>query len=237
LNDTLFNLSQEVCERPIDTIPPCPPTLEVSNNCNEANDGDVCTSGPDAFQNVLNWETSKAAGCEDEIVKFRIYYSLPALDSFYVIDSTLNPDDTMYIHSFENSLAGCYAVTAIDSFGNESVLSNSPCVDNCPCYKLPNVFTPNNDGKNDFYTPILPFRFIERVDMKIYNRWGTLVYETTDPMINWDGRDINNNKAVKEGVYYYVCSLYELRIEGLRRNSNILNGFIHVIRGDNQSSP
>lgn len=235
LNDTLVNLSQRVCARPKDTIPPCAPILEVSNNCNEANDGDVCADGD--FQNYLLWRASAAAGCEEEVYKWRVYYSLPVADSFYVIRDSVPPGDTSFVHAFENSLAGCYAVTAVDSFGNESALSNKGCVDNCPCYKLPNVFTPNGDGKNDFYTPIQPFRFIEKVDMKIYNRWGTLVFETSDPGINWDGRDKNNNKPVKDGVYYYVCSVYELRVEGLRRNSNILNGFIHVIQGNGQTNP
>lgn len=232
LNDTLFNLSQQVCERPVDTIPPCAPALQVTNNCNQATDGDVCSSGSDAFQNILVWQQNRNTSCDPEIVRYRIYYSLPVIDSFYVIDSTLSPADTSYVHSFDNSLAGCYAVTAVDSFGNESDFSNIVCVDNCPCYKLPNVFTPNGDSKNDVFTPILPYRFIATVDMKIYNRWGTLVYETTDPMINWNGTDINNGKDVKEGVYYFVCTVYEIRVEGIRKNSNILNGYIHLIRGN-----
>jgi gliding motility-associated-like protein len=149
------------------------------------------------------------------------------------VDSiTAHPLDTVWEDTRNSSLAGCYAVTAADSSGNESRFSNVACVDNCPCYHLPNVFTPNGDTRNDYFTPIKPYRFIGLVDMKIYNRWGTLVYQTEDPEIKWDGTDINNGKPVKEGVYYYVCQVYEVRVEGLRKNSNVLSGFIHLIRGN-----
>ena len=117
-----------------------------------------------------------------------------------------------YDYISDNSLAGCFAVTAVDSFNNESEYSNIKCVDNCPCYHLPNVFTPNNDGRNDHFVPIEPYRFIGKVDMKIYSRWGTLVHETEDPKIWWDGTDINNGKPVKEGVYYYVCTVCDIHL-------------------------
>ncbi|HXH17582.1 MAG TPA: gliding motility-associated C-terminal domain-containing protein, partial [Chitinophagales bacterium] len=233
LSDTLLNNSQQVCARPIDTIPPCPPLLTVKNNCNEVTDGDVCSSGPEAFQNILSWKNSTAQGCEPEIVKYHIYYSDSVSDGLTRIAAVT---DTTFIHGSESSLAGCYAITAVDSFDNESPYSNIACVDNCPCYKLPNVFTPNNDSKNDYFIPIKPYRFIDRVDMKIYNRWGALVFETDDPEIRWDGRDINNSKPMKEGVYYYVCTVYEIRVEGVRKNSNILSGFIHLIRGNGLSN-
>ena len=121
------------------------------------------------------------------------------------------------IHNNLESLAGCYAVAAVDSFYNVSELSNTVCVDNCSDYNLPNVFTPNNDGANDLYTPILPIRFIAEVDMKIFNRWGALVFETNDPMLNWDGTSGLTGKELEEGVYYYVCYVYEVTVTGVTK--------------------
>ncbi|MFM8484892.1 MAG: T9SS type B sorting domain-containing protein, partial [Bacteroidota bacterium] len=83
-------------------------------------------------------------------------------------------------------------VVAVDSFGNQSTFSNIVCVDNCSDYNLPNAFTPNGDGFNDLFTPILPYRFIDRVDMKIFDRWGNLLWRSDgltagDENAGWDG--------------------------------------------------
>ncbi|MBL0099519.1 MAG: gliding motility-associated C-terminal domain-containing protein [Saprospiraceae bacterium] len=80
-------------------------------------------------------------------------------------------------------MLGCYAVTSVDSLGNESILSNSVCVDNCPFYELPNTFTPNGDGFNDVFKPKVNL-FVYQIDLKVFNQWGNLVFETQDPDIN-----------------------------------------------------
>jgi len=196
---------------PIDTVPSCPPDLTAESFC-------------DSNYNFLVW-TNPNNNCALDVVKYNIYYS-PVLDaSLQLIDSTLSPIDTSYFHFLPESLAGCYAVTAVDSFNNESNFSVVVCVDNCIDYKLPNVFTPNNDGMNDMFVPS-NYAFVERVDMKIYNRWGTLVYQTEDPDINWDGKRMNSNQLVAPGVYYYVCDVYENRLTGLEVRNIV--GFVYV---------
>jgi len=93
---------------------------------------------------------------------------------------------------------------------------------------LPNVFTPNGDGINDIFKSYNPGR-ISRVDMKIYNRVGKLVYKTEDPDINWDGRDIDSKRFVSSGVYWYICDVFEERLTGSKTIT--LGGFIHLYYG------
>ena len=128
---------------------------------------------------------------------------------------------TVYYHYPEVTLAACYRLEAVDETGNQSDCSdNIQCIDICSYYELPNIFTPNSDNVNDLYHPY-PYKFVESIDMKIYNRWGDLVFETTDPDINWDGKDIKTNKLVSEGVYYYICDVYEERLTGRITSYNV----------------
>jgi len=72
---------------------------------------------------------------------------------------------------------------------------------------LPNIFTPNNDGINDFFrfqnTEVYPC--MESLNVTVFNRWGTPVYKSqlTDP-IGWDGNF--DGREASEGVYYYVIT-------------------------------
>lgn len=65
---------------------------------------------------------------------------------------------------------------------------------------VPNVFTPNGDGANDEFR--VAYRSIKEFHCWVYNRWGHLVYEWTDPAKGWDGTV--NGKPAAEGAYFYV---------------------------------
>lgn len=65
---------------------------------------------------------------------------------------------------------------------------------------VPNVFTPNGDGANDEFR--VAYRSLREFHCWIYNRWGTLVYQSSDPAKGWDGTV--NGRPAAEGAYYYV---------------------------------
>ncbi len=215
----LINFSQEACAVPIDTVPACAPDLTVYNNC-------------DSIRNELMW-TNPNNSCADDVVEYNIYYARFPDADMELITTIDNPNDTTFIHFPSGSLAGCYIVTAVDSFQNESAPTNKVCADNCDYYSLPNTFSPNGDGVNDLFIPF-PYQLIEKVDMKIYSRWGNLVFETENPDINWDGRDMITNKIVPSGVYYYVCDVWEYRLTGLEARN--ISGFINVFTGTGSGS-
>ncbi|MBK7409177.1 MAG: gliding motility-associated C-terminal domain-containing protein [Saprospirales bacterium] len=221
----LLNNSQIACGIPLDTIPPCPPILTVDNICDEATS---CVETE--LINYLSW-TNPMTTCPetDDVVAYYIYYAPLEGEAFRLIDSVLNSQNTAYEHQPESGLAGCYAVTARDTFFNESAFSNIVCVDNCPIYELPNAFTPNGDGQNDLYTPY-PYCFIDRIDLKIFNRWGDLIFETQNADINWNGTD-QNGKKLPDGTYYYTCEVFEQRVTGVIARPELLSGFIQLSGG------
>jgi len=208
---------------PVDMTAPCAPVLIVNSDCFIG-------------LNQLAWTNPNNMNCgTDDVVSYQVWFSPNEIDPLQLIATVSLSTDTVIVFSGLLSVAGCYAITAVDTFNNVSPMSNIVCVDNCPTYVLPNVFTPNGDNVNDFFVPF-PYRFVKDIDLKIYDRWGVLVFQTTDPDIRWNGRDMNSGKLCTDGVYYYACTVYEIRVEGLRKNSNILSGFIHLIRGNGQSN-
>jgi gliding motility-associated-like protein len=224
--DTLINFSQEICATPIDNVPPCAPQLTVSSFCEDE-------------ANRLSW-TNPAAACADhDLAMFNIYYSPDS--STYELIATIPGGSLSFIHSHLSVLAGCYKITAQDSMGNESTAS-SFCVDTCRQYVLPSVFTPDGDGNNDFFHPCdsttsellqkkncPPYKNVKDIEIKIYDRWGLLVFETTNKDINWDGTNQKSKGNCPDGVYYYTCRVNFLRLHGTEMKK--LNGYIHLIRG------
>lgn len=98
-----------------------------------------------------------------------------------------------------------------------------------PVYELPNVFTPNGDGKNEVFTPMrITPDLITKVDMHIFNRWGRFVYKTEDIYINWDGRASSSGLPCATGTYFYVCDVEMITPEG--PVTKRLQGSIMIVR-------
>lgn len=227
LLNPLFNKSQEACGVPIDTVPPCAPQLSITNLC----DDPTATNIEPPFYNNLRWTNpNDACGGTDDAVLYRVWYSPFEDDPIMLLTEQSDATNITFVHRVEAELAGCYAVSAVDSVGNESLLSNLVCVDNCPNYELPNAFTPNGDGANDLYTPFPGWRFVARVDMQIFNQWGNLVFQTADPAIIWGGTN-QSGQQLAEGTYFFVCKVYESRVGGVVLRPGVLSGYIELIRG------
>ncbi|MBK8516319.1 MAG: gliding motility-associated C-terminal domain-containing protein [Saprospiraceae bacterium] len=169
IEDPILNYSQEVCRRPVDNVPSCPPILKVTNICQQLNSA----INPDDLFNTLTWSdpSKECPAIADDIQSFNIYYAETINDSLIKVDNQDVKDGFRKIHYPDSGLSGCYSVTSVDFNGNESAKSAVVCIDNCPFYSLPNTFTPNGDGKNDLFRPRVNL-FIERIDMKVYNQWG-----------------------------------------------------------------
>lgn len=87
----------------------------------------------------------------------------------------------------------------------------------CPI-SIPNVMTPDGDGKNDFFE-IANIEDYPDADLVIINRWGVVVYEATGYKNNWSGSDLT------DGVYFY-----QLYPNGRKYEKGMYQGFFHIIK-------
>jgi gliding motility-associated-like protein len=89
---------------------------------------------------------------------------------------------------------------------------------------IPNAFTPNFDGRNEFFVAKGNGIVNEGFNMSIYNRWGELIYTSDDINVGWDGR-AKGNQLVKEDVYSYYIKYID--VYGI---SHEKTGVVNVIR-------
>jgi gliding motility-associated-like protein len=210
LPKNLINLSQITCTVPVDNEPPCAPALSVVSNC-------------DSLYNTVRWAIADPL-CFEDIVGYKVY-SKTKTDEELTLLTTINDKNTfVYRHFQGETISGCYTVSAFDDLGNEGFQSVMVCVDSCNFYEIPNVFTPNGDNINDKLVAKTS-GLVERIDFRLFNRNGVVIFKTEEPRINWDGT--YNGRIVSPGVYFYQCDVYENRISGLETFH--LTGFVHVI--------
>jgi len=119
-------------------------------------------------------------------------------------------DSAYYTVSIPYGAQGCAGVDSVLVFG-------APCEFDWD--SIPNVFTPNGDFKNDTYF-IKDLCNYDGFYIRIYNRWGKIIYESTDPRFEWDGTTTSGSEA-SDGVYYYVMKT---------KKRDDLHGWIELIR-------
>jgi gliding motility-associated-like protein len=98
--------------------------------------------------------------------------------------------------------------------------------------KVYNVFTPSgSDGNDDGYNNVfvVDVESHEEYEIKIFNRWGELVFENTDPNVHWDGTIMNQGKECPAGTYFYIIN-YKLRSRPYNDNLGPIEGTVTLIR-------
>ncbi len=261
IDEPLVNFSQVMCAQPNDTLAPCKPLTPIPEHpadCSTyATSSETCDRN--IFSNTLRW-TRTQDGCPDDIAYYRIWVASATNAQYRALDIEVR--DTVYVDENLGSYARCYKIQAIDRSGNPGELSDPVCFDNCPYYELPNFFTPNGNNCNDFFSAYssvnrsgrvgeasvgtalcanaLPedvsrrcARFVEKVFIRIYNRWGKQVYNYESGgeqtiFVDWDGRDLAG-RELAAGVYFYVADVTFTSVHPAKQNQTI-KGWVQLMR-------
>jgi gliding motility-associated-like protein len=119
--------------------------------------------------------------------------------------STLFEPETLY------TLEGAYPIVLVS-------VSPEGCADTTsrnyyyqPGLWMPNAFTPDGNGLNDVFKPVTQRNTLEPYLLQVYNRWGQLIFSSSDPDRGWDGTF--NGKSCSTGYYTYILQ-YREGVEG-----------------------
>ena len=169
--------------------------------------------------------------CLQSAISFSIATILPINQiswNFGDPNSGVNNTSTSINPTHQFSSVGNYTVSAIVEFEcYTDTIERSLSIVDCPPpaspppslvndFEFPNFITPNSDGTNDlFEVANLP----ENTEVIILNRWGNIVFSSTNYQNNWDGKDTSGKELV-DGVYTYKFKT---------QTGKIGHGFLHLI--------
>ena len=167
----------------------------------------------------------------DEIM---VYYT--PLPSVYLgVDTVICMDDVLDLDASVNG--GSYiwqdgstdanftvdqpGLYSVEVWADECMNSDNIYIETIDCtitLIIPNVFSPNHDGYNEYFTPVYSAG-IASMSTAIYNRWGKIVYESNNPSILWNG------DGLSEGTYYWIISYV-----GVNKQHYEKKGWVELLR-------
>jgi gliding motility-associated-like protein len=120
---------------------------------------------------------------------------------------------------------GSYEFTVVGTTGTcIGMDSIQVTVTNCDWeLEMPNVITPNTDIVNDFFVPVSQ-KNVTIVKTTILNRWGNEVFNTSNPLLIWDGR-AQNGQLASEGTYFYMITFVDGTLQ-----SHTKQGYVELVK-------
>ncbi len=149
---------------------------------------------------TVNFVPVPLTSINDTMICIGESYTLTALHSPQNVSYSWNTGTTGPQEAVSET--GYYIVAAQNMCGTDL---DSAFIEIIVCdLEIPNVFTPNGDGSNDYFQ-LIEFAGIESFSCVILNRWGNVMREYSEASFGWDGKDESGNDAT-EGTYFYIVT-------------------------------
>lgn len=176
---------------------------------------------------IVQLIVNTANGCADTVTQTITVFSDPQIN-ISPFDTTIIYGLSTLIIATTDIINGVYSWTPVEGLNDPTILNPiaSPSTtttyyltvtspDGCrstdsvivrivfvPLVQIPTAFSPNNDGANDFFHPLI-IGVVENADFRIYNRWGELIFQSKDAYSEgWDGKYKGEPQEI--GVYVFV---------------------------------
>jgi gliding motility-associated-like protein len=204
----------------------------------------------DATNYTIDHSVMDGLGCVDNVTSLITIKAKPVSDFGYTENvsnipgklhfENLTTGAVKYYWDFDNSITSQYMAPADITYNLEKeynimlvTTNTNGCSDTIikqyyymPGFWLPNAFSPDNDGNNDIFRPVTQRTTLNPYNFQVFNRWGQLIFNTTDPVEGWDGT--HEGKPCKSGMYSYVIQYREGKIDSSETVTQ--KGFVSLIR-------
>lgn len=129
--------------------------------------------------------------------------------------------------SFTYLLPDCYTalLTVTSSDGCVDTISHPVCLDPDVSIYVPNAFTPNGDNKNEVFQPVGYGLDLDKYQMWIFDRWGNMIFSTTDFNIGWNGKKIGYSDTCEIDTY-----VWKIVVSDLAGTKHMLTGKVNLVR-------
>ncbi|WP_353129258.1 DUF7507 domain-containing protein, partial [Parapedobacter pyrenivorans] len=201
-----YTLSYQVCDAVNPTnCQTATVTVEVAPASLEAAAVSADANGYDGTKNVVNvFDNIKVNGepLDPEDVSLTVVRTDPEL--------VLNADGSVDV--LPGTRGGTYILTyqICEKLNPDNCTVTTVTITVVNPLKIPNVFTPNGDGKNDVFE-IIGIEGFDLIEVTVVNRWGNEVYRSNNYQNDWDGRSLG------EGTYYYLITTHKGKIREVRK--------------------
>jgi gliding motility-associated-like protein/uncharacterized repeat protein (TIGR01451 family) len=184
------------------TNPDAAPPIDPVNECNAAPSGTGCNN---IITNTTIFLAGPNAGPNQTVFQYA-----PATLTANVGGTWRQLTTDPVVATITNPLSSSTTITGLNTLGTYHFIYTNAngCTDTVsitvvlPDSVIPNIFTPNNDGKNDVFK-IKDLESYTGSQLLIFNRWGNEVYRSDNYLNNWDGGNL------AEGTYYYIFNRRE----------------------------
>jgi gliding motility-associated-like protein len=131
-------------------------------------------------------------------------------------------DDCSFLYSWTESGTQTITQYVTNEFGCTSSVTGTVIIEGFTFY-APNSFTPNGDELNDFW--LTEMTGISKYELSVYNRWGELIFHSTNPDQPWTGE-------IRDGLYFAPDGVYNftVMVDDLRSQPHQFTGHIRLTR-------
>ncbi len=189
--------------------------------------------GSRSADNIITFSWNTFTGWPGELSGYEFEYIMGG--ELFVLASP-SATDTLYLHDYRDIMYGltsgeiCYRIRAIRNSGDESdyrAISNTVCIETIESVFVPTAFSPDGNGVNDYFVPVMPFTPVA-YRLMVRDRSGRLVFSSDSPQERWDGT--YSGRKLPPDVYLWYLRLQTPSAKVIERSGTvaiIYNNSVH----------